>query len=281
MLARPYGCRSEVCPSHPLFLTLGGWMTCCGNRIVRENIQTALIFEDDADWDVMFKHQMYEFAKGAQAVQGVAGSQHSPYGDEWDILWIGHCSVQPRKTVDQPYFVIPDDPTVAPQDRIYGPPADRSPPALQGNNTRLIFRGVSGRCLTGYGLSLRGAQRLIYKQSMTGATTIDRGVSGLCSGAPTDFTCVAPYPPFVGPFKDAGDVTKDSDRVSVKGGPRKYAMTRDIAYPVRLNIDRLLKKGSNFRPQWSEEGGHLPELPRDAVIPEGHLEWITKEQYSV
>lgn len=34
--------------------------------MVAQNIQTALIFEDDADWDVGLRAQMTEFAKGAR-----------------------------------------------------------------------------------------------------------------------------------------------------------------------------------------------------------------------
>jgi hypothetical protein len=246
--------------------------------MVREGVQSALLFEDDADWDVMFKDQLYEFAKGARVVQGVKGPQHSPYGDDWDLLWFGHCGVSLRPADDQAYYIIPNDPTVAPLERRYGSRPE-IPTTLQSNSSRYTFRGVAGRCLTGYGLSLRGAQRLLYKESMTRATSIDRGVAGLCSQAKGDFECVATWPAMVGTFKDAGDVSRDSDRVSVKGEPRKYASTRDVLYPVRLNIDRFLKKIPKFRPQWTEEGEDLPEISRETVMPEGHREWVTTNMY--
>ena len=34
-------------------------------KMIDENIQTALILEDDADWDVALKYQMVEFARGS------------------------------------------------------------------------------------------------------------------------------------------------------------------------------------------------------------------------
>lgn len=37
--------------------------------MVEEGIQTALIMEDDADWDVLLKSQMVEFARGVRYLQ--------------------------------------------------------------------------------------------------------------------------------------------------------------------------------------------------------------------
>ncbi|KAL3425304.1 glycosyltransferase family 25 protein [Phlyctema vagabunda] len=262
--------------------TLGCWrghMTIA-LKMVTEDIKSVLIFEDDADWDVMFKSQLYEFAKGSQILQERQRPHISPYGDDWDILWLGHCGITSRTTEDQLYYTIPDDPTMEPIDQVYGSQPDRTAPVLRSNKNRLVFRGVSGRCLTAYALSLRGAQRLIAKQ-MSSATTIDRAVSGLCSQKREDFNCIAPWPTFVGTFKDAGDVSRDSDRVDVRGETRKIATTRDITYPVRLNIDRLLGGNLPFRAQWTEEAGTLPELQRDIKIPLGHAEWVTKDQYEV
>lgn len=92
--------------------------------------------------------------------------------------------------------------------------------------------------------------------------------------------CVTPWPPLVGTFKDAGDVSKDSDRVPVNGEVRKVAWTRDIVYPVRMNIDRYINNKPTFRAQFPEIGDKIAELPRDAVIPSGHAEWVTKDQYA-
>ncbi|RDW82819.1 hypothetical protein BP6252_03931 [Coleophoma cylindrospora] len=259
--------------------TLGCWRghMDVAQKIIRENIQSALIFEDDADWDVKLKEQMYEFAKGAKAVQGTTGVPYSPYGDDWDLLWIGHCGTHARTELDQMYYLIPEDPTMIPLEKVYGDhKPDRSATELSGNQTRMVFQGVGGRCLTGYGLSLRGALKLVMAQSLVGATTIDRGVSGLCSKPKGTFDCIAPWPPFIGTFKDAGPVDKDSDRVSVTGEARKSAWTRDIAYPVRMNIDRLITKAATFRPQWPDQ---LPELSRGAGIPEGHAVFLPKDSY--
>ncbi|CAK1360694.1 hypothetical protein CB0940_06691 [Cercospora beticola] len=92
-------------------------------RIVDENISSALILEDDADWDIRIKSQMRDFARASRRllqplvngtdqslearfsrplpVNYVLGDANttepmtSPYGDLdlWDMLWIGHCGV--------------------------------------------------------------------------------------------------------------------------------------------------------------------------------------------
>ena len=51
-------------------------------RMAQETIQTALIMEEDADWDVMLKVQMLEIALGAPYVQDSMNLKRSLYGDE-------------------------------------------------------------------------------------------------------------------------------------------------------------------------------------------------------
>ena len=50
--------------------------------MAQETIQTALIMEEDADWDVMLKVQMLEIALGAPYVQDSMNLKRSLYGDE-------------------------------------------------------------------------------------------------------------------------------------------------------------------------------------------------------
>jgi hypothetical protein len=94
--------------------------------VVENNIASALILEDDTDWDIRIKSQMKTFAKASrilvQPMRDAAdeyldptyphpqeGQEHgdfsldnlertreptsSPYGDleRWDMLWVGHC----------------------------------------------------------------------------------------------------------------------------------------------------------------------------------------------
>lgn len=97
--------------------------------MVEQNVQSALIMEDDTDWDIRVKSQMTRLAKASrlliQPMDGSSNKTHdptswdestsevprdlyidssdkvvepttSPYGDvdKWDLMWIGHCGAR-------------------------------------------------------------------------------------------------------------------------------------------------------------------------------------------
>lgn len=75
--------------------------------------------EDDADWDVNLKAQMMEFARGTRSMQEPKSPKQplSPYGNDWDMLWLGHCgmkSLQEDHNQELVFYVMSDDPTVRP-----------------------------------------------------------------------------------------------------------------------------------------------------------------------
>lgn len=58
--------------------------------MVHNGLSSALVFEDDADWDLGLRAQLVELAKGTRFVLGDSDqNRRSPYGDKWDLLWIG------------------------------------------------------------------------------------------------------------------------------------------------------------------------------------------------
>ena len=67
--------------------------------VIMQDYETALILEDDVDWDVRIKEQMLRVApavRGFAGVHDVSQNDQVPYGNGWDILWIGQC----RETID-------------------------------------------------------------------------------------------------------------------------------------------------------------------------------------
>src|SRR5439155_16291282 len=117
----------------------------------KRNVSSTLIMEDDADWDVALKYQLVQFAHGSRYLLNTSplDSLFSPYGDGWDVLWLGHCGAWTEES-DMRRFVIPHDPTVPlPGDRknVGGP--DMSPWEAQpdtDNRTRIIFMSEGGCC---------------------------------------------------------------------------------------------------------------------------------------
>ena len=231
-------------------------------RIVNDGLSTALVIEDDADWDLYLKDQLGLFAQGCQYVTGTSSSSppHSPYGDNWDLLWLGHCSCQ-IKVNDQRRFIIENDQTVpSPDHRIN---FSDSIPDMQkegfDNSTRVIFEANYGVCTYSYALSNRGAKKLLrYQNNMSQFLPIDLGLAKMCKEE-SDFLCVGVFPQIIDSHKAAGASAKDSDIVDYgkDGETRDKGFTFNIVHSVRLNLDRLLKgekvgQGMTWR-QWPED----------------------------
>ncbi|KAI9771317.1 MAG: hypothetical protein M1840_002287 [Geoglossum simile] len=81
---------------------LGCWRSHvdCWRKTIEDGVDTALVLEDDADWDVSLKDQLNLLSREIKSNesplrQGGSSSQSArpdaPYGLDWDILHIGHC----------------------------------------------------------------------------------------------------------------------------------------------------------------------------------------------
>lgn len=201
------------------------------NRIVELNLTSALILEDDADWDIRLKQQLQAYAvastaflqplrsdpsstlssrsKSAQVGRGndifFLGSlpqtlppTTSPYGDNWDILWLGHCGTEfpPNHAASPPKnravplsslasvspahlpplrVAIPDDDTVPEPQHLRPHPfalQDSLSSAGYPAHTRVVHAAAGGTaCTQGYAVSARGARRLLWLFGLQTMTT--------------------------------------------------------------------------------------------------------------
>lgn len=257
-------------------------------RIIEQNLTTALVMEDDIDWDVRLKAQMVSFAlvaqaygqplqgarqslaqlhkppfdkaprglpdaggaglmrKGQQAAGPAQAQEHvqiqhrtvatadaegykqkkhdvplatapayelpttSPYGDDWDVLWLGHCGTEfptsppslakrPDTNGDRPgggpssapaqlsllRVTMADDATVP-------KPADLRPhpfalPDRLGElyppQTRAVHAASGTLCTQAYAVSQRGARKLLYQFGLASFTTgFDLMLRDWCDG---------------------------------------------------------------------------------------------------
>ncbi|KAF2838871.1 glycosyltransferase family 25 protein [Patellaria atrata CBS 101060] len=274
--------------------TLGCWRAHMNaiQKIVREQIPSALIMEDDADWDVTLKAQMAEFARATLHIESLspttshqtlpATTPDSPYGTDWDLLWLGHCGTRNREDRDQPYYLIPSDPTAVPQSQ-WGYPRrqpNMTPAPLAGTYNRIVYEPVRGLCMFGYALSLRGARRLLYHQAISGEAAVsDRALQKICNDRPLGFRCIAPYPTLIGTHRAAGTTAKDSDREDRAGGFREKAVTGQIVFSTRLNLERILGGEGSVLTQWPGESMLEEWNLTSGVYPRGRGVWVAKEEY--
>jgi hypothetical protein len=247
--------------------------------MVERRVRSIMVFEDDADWDVAFKHQLVQLALGSRFLLNTPNDTApiSPYGDGWDVLWIGHCGT----TADPPdprRWVIPDDPTTVPfgsRDEFvqpdmskwqYGPFADFS--------TRIVHLGGGNICTAGYMISLRGAEKLLYHMSMQPYNQpIDVGMGIMCRLKWSDFTCISPFPTIVGVYKPAGDSSRWSDLGHTDAGTiDEKGHAEKLSFSTRQNMGRLLTGQNMFESRFPDVYGEmsLEEIRRGR----GHAEWI-------
>ena len=180
--------------------------------VIEKNIGSAFIMEDDVDWDIRLLSQLPELAKGVRSVSNISLSEHqnSPYGDDWDVLWLGHCGEIMPKNDDRKYIIENDD-TVAPKAH---QPWLRSLKDLP-EHTRIVHKAGAPICTFGYGVSYRGAQKIIMVLGVKAGANLafDNGLAYLCRDGYLDIKCYSVDPQLFQHHRSAGSVDKDSDIV--------------------------------------------------------------------
>ncbi|KAL9048146.1 MAG: hypothetical protein Q9206_006214 [Seirophora lacunosa] len=227
-----------------LFLVAGSVI-----RIVRDRLSSALVLEDDSDWDVSLKDQLADIATGSRYISGTPTPPRSPYGDEWDLLWLGHCSAQ-QDPADPRQFVIENDNSVPPpQHRVNF----NRVPELHDNSTRIVYKANNGVCLYSYALSYRGAQKVLrWQNNVKEFNPIDMGIGYQCRDDP-NFKCIAVYPQVVDSHKGAGRQSRDSDIGAFDPNSiREKGFTHNIARSTRLNVENLMHGGA-VENQWADQ----------------------------
>lgn len=219
------------------------------------------------DWDVRLKSQLQDAAKGVRTLFPPGSSPHSPYGDDWDIFWIGHCGdqfpenrdenrIKPEDHPGMQYmkrkYLIENDPTVPPREKIelfWGFKPEE--------HTRYVYVSGYPVCTFAYALSQRGARKVMFDMSLDHLTlAFDNALAEICMRAiaavgETDpkkggdyglnTKCLSVNPPLFFHHKAKGAVNGDSDIENVAGGKiREKGITKNIMWSARNNIRNML-----------------------------------------
>ncbi|KAF7891733.1 hypothetical protein EAF00_008035 [Botryotinia globosa] len=216
-------------------------------RIVENKLASALIMDDDVDWDIRLRTQLPELAKGIRTLSHIPLSrrQHSPYGDDWDILWPGHCGDELpfvfHKGKKDELYRIDNDETVAPKS---------SQPYLKTladypEKTRIVHRAGAPKCTLGYAISYRGAQKILMAAVKGGNNLpVDDALASLCRDGYLDMKCFSVEPQLFQHYQPAGLADKDSDVNSLEKGDAKGTKQKGIKSMIvcsaRLNLEHLI-----------------------------------------
>lgn len=192
-------------------------------QIMDKGLETALIIEDDVDWDVYLREQMVQVSQafasrqavldGQENPTAVAGDAKYPYGRDWDLLWIGHNFEDLTGSEDRENYMWHDT-TVPTKEQYVGytPWFDRIPPGHRA------LMGALGPVSTyGYALTAEGARKLAEAAATLGITpeAFDVKLAGICRDGVLECMIVAPdlmhhyEPPRVAGFEASASVLAD------------------------------------------------------------------------
>ncbi|KAK9375623.1 uncharacterized protein V1513DRAFT_377531 [Lipomyces chichibuensis] len=142
--------------------------------VIDSNIETALIIEDDIDWDKNV-HQIFQDLSSQMqnsTLRLVPPTDHeqtsAPYGLDWDVLIMGQCydAAHPKR-LDLVHVY--DDPNVPARKDIDQQFLNQMESlGVKGNDVgkkRLISPAYGPICTMGYAITRRGAQRLLLNLS--------------------------------------------------------------------------------------------------------------------
>jgi GR25 family glycosyltransferase involved in LPS biosynthesis len=273
--------------------------------VVENDLETALILEDDVDWDVRIKQQMADYAATIRALsQPLASSPStfadptflnpdevagqptdmsfknlprtvapriSPYGDNWDVLWLGHCGTEApnanyqdeaKRKLSQALargrVVHYDDETVPENEWLKIMDQEYDPRLIHPHHSRVTHHVMGQICSLGYAVSQRGARRILYEMGVKKFDApFDIMLRDICEGVngrPKGAVCMTVEPQLfqhhrpVGLSKYISDISNHADE-----GIIDKPSTDNIRWSVRMNLPRLVLGETTMDDQYPDQ----------------------------
>ncbi|KAH8647793.1 hypothetical protein BX600DRAFT_503160 [Xylariales sp. PMI_506] len=147
--------------------------------VIASGFETALIVEDDLDWDVRIKEQMALVSDGVRHYTGVAADDPAPFGTSWDVLWLGHCGSAIEKRMPRQSYAYPDDTRIA-NDEYFG----WSKRFLQrhlADGHRNVQASVRTVCSFAYAVHRKSAQKVLDRTARGADQAFDVALDTQCA----------------------------------------------------------------------------------------------------
>ena len=223
------------------------------SRIIAENIESALIMESDADWDLRIKEVMQGVASASKRLLDWPFDAPTrpgifPYGDKWDIIWIGHCGAYNHRNHRIYDF---NDSTVPPEDYEYSftqKPRDEQ----HRPGTRSVFPLGEAVCSTAYAISNAGAVKL-EKEFREGSDNVDLRLANVCREK-QDVNCLGVWPQLVTAAITETNIDHPLDEIASGGtGVTEWHPGPGLQYSARWNAQKVLggSRMEEWEPQWN------------------------------
>lgn len=267
--------------------------------VVKHNLTSALILEDDVDWDIRIREQLINLAAASRGLtQPLAGRKgeyadpsypvpanktaseldlematlnfndlqrtesprFSPYGDEWDAMWLGHCGMQlplaDSVKIPKGRVVQFDDRTIPQKHHLW---SIISPFKLQDqypDHTRLVHHVQEGVCSLGYAVSQRGARRMLQEVALKDVEApFDILLRFYCEGTHgrKRANCLTTQPSLFHHYRAPGPISAQSDISEHTGGYRVEGYSDIIRWSVRMNADAIMDGSTDYVDQYPDK----------------------------
>ena len=194
------------------------------------------------------------------ALPATAPPSWSPYGDSWDVLWIGHCGMhfpfEKHRNVPKARVIRLDDETVAPRKNLWTFNIPFTLKEKYPEHTRAYHHVQEGVCSLGYAVSQAGARKLLYEVGMKDVgAAFDLLLRYYCEGEKgraAGRQCLTTQPGLFQHHRTAGPDSAMSDIGDHGDGWRDTPMTDMVRWSVRLNADTLLVGGREMVDQYPD-----------------------------
>ncbi|KAF2814092.1 uncharacterized protein BDZ99DRAFT_380318 [Mytilinidion resinicola] len=229
--------------------------------VIDNNLGSALILEDDVDWDMNIREVMglwnwqLKYNNTIRWGQDVkkGWSEECPYGCDWDELFMGQCANKPndeRLDLHQTYYD-PNGPKLEDNLDTFKKEITQVWNMTQPDQMRITSPTFKPLCLQGYSLSHRGAMRMLYHNGgyLGLAAPIDLEIAWrTAEGKLSGYTLT---PPAISAWRVGGGKDSDNDPVTdkeeIKASGNSGGKSFGLKKSVRKNLEALL--GKNY---WEE-----------------------------
>ncbi|KAI0452494.1 hypothetical protein F5B21DRAFT_483204 [Xylaria acuta] len=202
------------------------------SHAVEHNWTTLLVLEDDVDWDISIKQQLALVAPAIRKItKSTIYSTEQPYGDAWDLLWVGHCGdFIPPNTISLRDESLPVDLNVK-----YRENDGRFTVLTTEPQQRLVHMTATPMCTYAYALTGDAARTLyLYSKNWAFKGVITKDLAHWCQAG--FLKCVTINPELFHHHKKAGMLT--SEIAIVEGWPTNVwnvDFTANIKHSARCN----------------------------------------------
>jgi hypothetical protein len=149
--------------------------------VIASDLETAFIVEDDVDWDVRIKRQIQLISDNVRNYTDVPDTDPTPYGTNWDLLWLGHCGSAIEDWMPPP-LVFADDSRC--KTELYSGWSKHFLRDKLAEDHRTVQASALTVCTFGYGVTKQSAQRILDVAARGADEAFDVSLSNSCrSGA--------------------------------------------------------------------------------------------------